>query len=151
MLEPPLLITFAVAQVLGLVAVVFVIMAVVHENDQVTVLTPQAAQNFIWHPLLMTLGMIYLFGCLALRYLQTKASSTTKCRLFSTFSTPWSSSTWLPSKSTNGLRISRIGTRVDPVTLTLAGKGAASTHRVADAFPCAGSRKNNGGKTIIII
>ncbi|BES95796.1 Hypothetical protein NTJ_08605 [Nesidiocoris tenuis] len=68
MLEPPLLITFAVAQVLGLVAVVFVIMAVVHENDQVTVLTPQAAQNFIWHPLLMTLGMIYLFGCSAVIY-----------------------------------------------------------------------------------
>ncbi|KAF6199910.1 hypothetical protein GE061_006208 [Apolygus lucorum] len=70
MLEPPLLVTFAVAQVFGLLAVIFIIMAAVEDNNNTVVspLVDNAIPRFVWHPVLMSIGLVYLFGCSAVIY-----------------------------------------------------------------------------------
>uniref|UniRef100_A0A146LLF6 Cytochrome b ascorbate-dependent protein 3 n=1 Tax=Lygus hesperus TaxID=30085 RepID=A0A146LLF6_LYGHE len=65
--EPPVLISFIVAQVFGLLAVICIIVASVMDNDS-TAGVDAAVARFVWHPVVMTLGLVYLFGCSAVVY-----------------------------------------------------------------------------------
>uniref|UniRef100_A0A146KUG5 Cytochrome b ascorbate-dependent protein 3 n=1 Tax=Lygus hesperus TaxID=30085 RepID=A0A146KUG5_LYGHE len=70
MLEPPVLLTFVASQSLGVAAFVFTMMAAVVDNDHTVVETDEnpAEYTFVWHPVLMSAGMSYLFGCSAVMF-----------------------------------------------------------------------------------
>ncbi|KAF6199911.1 hypothetical protein GE061_006209 [Apolygus lucorum] len=65
MKEPPIVITFIVAQIFGLLAAICMVLGAIMDIDvtEVDSTKDPVIYRFVWHPVVMSIGLVYIFGC----------------------------------------------------------------------------------------